>query len=479
MSSSKKQSAELHVTLAESIDCDRTFRRYSDMALLSRLLATPSRLGLRHAVTVPVRRGFRKYEHNLEWHRSLPQLFEQTTVSEDSVLVASPYEYEADERETPFLREGRGFVGQAMKYSMFHSHEELWEEIQNHRHRGQVQLFNEVLEEGRPRCLYFDLDGDAAYNLSHETIVKLLHLFVRVFFHGDALGWNIEEPEPVVLTSCRPDKYSCHVLFPQIQFANFAHQNQYLPALLRLAQEATVELEGQGSQHILKHVLDGAVYKKLQLLRGPWACKLKGGHIDTATRMEPEEPYWGDDLTCFASYVQPDYALELPCMNEIAERNPLVGRILQDSAHSSFLRREDNSIFSPDFQTQLGPKFLDLAGLTQLERYETCMELLQPERACDWWSWFRVSGVTSTMLDKYHDNDAARQRIWDTHCRWSGQYPHFCEQENFEVVMKAQERRTPGIKFLVEVLEHDYPGLEVRQEAWPFRIPHKTSRMAV
>ena len=63
---------------------------------------------------------------------------------------------------------------------------------------------------------------------------------------------------------------------------------------------------------------------------------------------------------------------------------------------------------------------------------------------------------------------------------------------------QAQERRTPGIKFLVEVLprylspvskpskqnpwkvlEHDYPDLEVRQEAWPFRIPHKTSRMAV
>ena len=34
----------------------QTFRRYSDMAPLSRLLATPSRLGLRHAVTVPVRR---------------------------------------------------------------------------------------------------------------------------------------------------------------------------------------------------------------------------------------------------------------------------------------------------------------------------------------------------------------------------------------------------------------------------------------
>eukprot|EP00439_Symbiodinium_sp_Y106_P061893 s537_g9.t1 len=257
------------------------------MALLSRLLATPSRLGLRHAVTVPVRRGFRKYEHNLEWHKSLAQLYERTTVSDDSVLVASPYEYEADARETPFLRDRQGFVGQAMKlgcskgkYSMFHSHEEiriaedidgseLWEEIENHRDRGQVQLFNEVLEESRPRCLYFDLDGDAAYN--------------------DELGWNIEEPEPVVMTSCRPDKYSCHVLFPQIQFANYVHQNQYIPSLLRFAQEASFELKGQGTRQVLKHVLDAAVYKKLQLLRGPWACKLKGGNIDTATRMEPED----------------------------------------------------------------------------------------------------------------------------------------------------------------------------------------------
>eukprot|EP00439_Symbiodinium_sp_Y106_P059494 s537_g8.t1 len=160
------------------------------------------------------------------------------------------------------------------------------------------------------------------------------------------------------------------------------------------------------------------------------------------------EPYWGDDLTCFASYVKPEYALELPSMDEIVERNPL-----------------DASIFSPDFQTQSGPKFLDLAGLTQLERYETCMERLQPERACDWWSWFRVSGVTSTMLDKYQDDDVARQRIWDTHCRWSSQYPNFCEQENLEIVMKAQERRTPGVKLLVEVLEHDYPGLEALEGA--------------
>jgi len=449
------------------------------MALLSRLLATPSRLGLRHAVTVPVRRGFRKYEHNLEWHKSLAQLYERTTVSDDSVLVASPYEYEADARETPFLRDRQGFVGQAMKYSMFHSHEELWEEIENHRDRGQVQLFNEVLEESRPRCLYFDLDGDAAYNgsQSHASLITLLRLSVRLFFRGDELGWNIEEPEPVVMTSCRPDKYSCHVLFPQIQFANYVHQNQYIPSLLRFAQEASFELKGQGTRQVLKHVLDAAVYKKLQLLRGPWACKLKGGNIDTATRMEPEEPYWGDDLTCFASYVKPEYALELPSMDEIVERNPLVKSILQDSAASSFDRREDASIFSPDFQTQSGPKFLDLAGLTQLERYETCMERLQPERACDWWSWFRVSGVTSTMLDKYQDDDVARQRIWDTHCRWSSQYPNFCEQENLEIVMKAQERRTPGVKLLVEVLEHDYPGLEVRQEAWPFRISRQSSRV--
>ena len=52
------------------------------------------------------------------------------------------------------------------------------------------------------------------------------------------------------------------------------------------------------------------------------------------------------------------------------------------------------------------------------------------------------------MLDKYHDNDAARQRIWDTHCKWSGQYPRFCEQENFEVVMKADVRRLSVVRRL-------------------------------
>ena len=33
-------------------------------------------------------------------------------------------------------------------------------------------------------------------------------------------------------------------------------------------------------------------------------------------------------------------------------------------------------------------------------RYETCMERLQPERACDWWSWFRPLARGLGSLDQ-------------------------------------------------------------------------------
>ncbi|CAE7247432.1 unnamed protein product [Symbiodinium natans] len=195
---------------------------------------------------------------------------------------------------------------------------------------------------------------------------------------------------------------------------------------------------------------------------------LTGGSIDTVTRMEPEEPFWGDELTYFASYVQPDYALELPSMEQISGWYPCVAQHAQDTCvglgwgiirllaqrdmiyfdrdkiSHEFARpipqevcADDANLFSREFCRDAGPKSLDLAGLTMLERFEKCMRLLHPERACDWWSWFRISGVTKTVLDRYDHDDAARQRIWDAHCEWSSNYPSFSEEENFQVILQA------------------------------------------
>ncbi|CAE7719030.1 unnamed protein product [Symbiodinium pilosum] len=195
--------------------------------------------------------------------------------------------------------------------------------------------------------------------------------------------------------------------------------------------------------------------------------------------MEPEEPFYGDELTYFASYAQPAYALKLPSMEQLTTWNPSIALASEESkaARNSF-QREDTNLFDPQFRQDSAARALDLAGLTTLERYEACMQMLHPDRACDWYSWFRISGVTATMLNRYDHDDLARKRIWNAHCEWSCNYPNFCEQENFEVVLQAQQKVTPGIKILLELLRHDNPNLQVREHAWPFHIPRKAQEMA-
>jgi len=432
------------------------------------------------------RRGFQRFEFGLEWHRSLDELYASYgagQVPKHSALVAATYEYESKSVslvEQPLWREGhRSLVGQARKFSSFDSHEELWDQIQECQKKAQLHTFDEVLEESRPRCLYFDLDGDPAYNSHDDLIQDILRRYVRWFFGGDELGWDVQDPEPVALTSMRPTKYSSHVLFPQIQFKNYAHQCRYLPCLLRCAAaEVHAELEGEGEPHyILKNLVDRAPYKKLQLLRAPRACKLQGGLLDPETCMEPQEPFAGDELTFFASYVHEDYALELPTMQQLMDNNPSIAKHYHCWAREG--RQRDDLLFSLDFHRPAIPDSLDLAALTDLERYEQCMPLLHPDRASDWSSWFRISGITATMLHKYEHDREACDRIWDAHCRWSSTYPHFDERENWDIVWQAMDRRTAGLRLLLELVRHDNPDLKVRELAWSFRLPRKGQARAV
>merc|ERR1712151_964754 len=102
---------------------------------------------------------------------------------------------------------------------------------------------HELVLEHQPRCLYFDLDGVPEHKDLHENIISWLQSFVRWFFSGDSLNWAPEYPEPVVLRSSSPEKFSCHVVFPQIQFRDFAHQSDYLPFLLEALGALQVDLE--------------------------------------------------------------------------------------------------------------------------------------------------------------------------------------------------------------------------------------------
>jgi len=263
-------------------------------------------------------------------------------------------------------------------------------------------------------------------------------------------------------------------MFPQIQFDDFKHQQEYMPLILRSLSAMVVNVEG-GQERLLQTLVDRAVYKSFQLLRGPFACKLKNQDILHASRFEPEEYFSNNPLTSFAGYVEKDYALRLPSISEILQSNKelLESRYGEDSSWAKDNNRED--LFAEHFQQRHHEDFLDLTGRTELERYEVLLQYLGHDRADDWSSWFYVTGVTCTLLRRYDHSDEAMERIWQAHCRWSQQSFKFDEQENWLRVTEADRAdRLPGLRGLTRLVQHDHPLLKVRDKLWPFHMPKQS-----
>lgn len=360
-------------------------------------------------------------------------------------------------------------IDSARKYSSFSSHEDWWQYIMDLQRDGRPQLFNEVLRRAAPRCLYFDLDGEPCHKGNHSFHVELLQQFLRRFFLGDSLGWQAWDPEPVVLQSHQEEKYSCHVMFPQIQFKDFEHQEEYVPCMLRSMSHIELELEGGHTVRLLQKLVDRNVYKPFQLLRGPYACKLHRKEVMESSRFEPEGFFDHNELTCFAGYVQPDYALALPSLAEIMEQNKDSLQELGDDEDPTFAK--DLSLFNEDFRRHLGG-VLDLAGLTQLERYEVLLDHLHEDRADDWKSWWYISGITCHMIQSYVHCEEAQDRAWRAHCRWSSQSWKFDELENWDRVEKAMNApRLPTLRSLIRLVQNDNPEMQVRENLWTFRLP--------
>eukprot|EP00931_Biecheleriopsis_adriatica_P075415 TRINITY_DN49282_c0_g1_i1.p1 TRINITY_DN49282_c0_g1~~TRINITY_DN49282_c0_g1_i1.p1 ORF type:complete len:471 (-),score=82.66 TRINITY_DN49282_c0_g1_i1:73-1485(-) len=424
------------------------------------------------------RRGFQRREYGLDWYPSKESLFEAGATPESSVLVAASYEYEAMDRE--------GFgasLKQARKYAAFPSHWEYWDCIQQHDRAERPHNLHEIFVEDQPRCLYFDLDGHPVHKGAHRDITRWLQLFVHWFFSGDRLGWTDTDPEPVVLTSPDPAKYSCHIVFPQIQFSSYQQQSEYMPTLLAALPSLVVDLEGEESVPILDRLVDRVPYSKFQLFRGPLACKLKQGELRYDTRLEPEDFFISNELTCFAGHIDTDYSLELPPLAKLLEWNQELRHHHEKQSRRVFSCtdtlpsvQDQSVLYQERFQRRLHSNKLDLAGLTPVEQFEACLERLHPDRAEDWWSWFRICGVTCRLLEEYGANEEVRRRIWKAHMDWSSAYPWFEEDENVDMVLKAQGRSSSGIGLLMKLVRHDNPDLDVRTTLWRFPSYHAKSK---
>jgi len=364
---------------------------------------------------------------------------------------------------------------QVKKYGSFQSHEAYWNFIDRHLEQDVPQGVHEVIQEHEPRCLYFDLDGKVELRGLHIEITEWLTKYVRWFFSGDRLNWKPSDPEPIVLASSDPSKYSCHVVFPQIQFENFTAQSHYMAAMLNALPAMKVELEDGTEIPILEEVVDRVPYMRFQLFRGPYACKLSSGRFRRETELEPEGYFRGDPLAFFAGHVDLDYALELPALQQLLAWN--------EELRDVTMRQRDRlmaaggcdwrvppgdlaNMYLPRFQN-LGGGSVDLAGLPEVLRYKEALRWLHPERAKQWWSWFRICGVTWSMLQRYGSNAEMCQQIWQAHHNWSSGYQPYCAAENEQMVNDCEGKFVSDMPLLSKLVRYDNPNMEVL--VWPWK----------
>mmetsp|Transcript_53728 Transcript_53728/g.136321 ORF Transcript_53728/g.136321 Transcript_53728/m.136321 type:complete len:487 (-) Transcript_53728:68-1528(-) len=403
--------------------------------------------------------GFKHREYGLQWYPSRDALLE---ADPGPVLVGTSYEYAKGERVT-----------QARKYSAFQSHEDYFEVINDRLNDGLLHNLHEVMQETEARCLYFDLDGPPSYRAIHNTIISLLRQYVWWFFGGERRAWRPEALEPVVLTSEDPNKYSAHVVFPEVQFRDHAHQEEYIKVLLSALPALTVDMPDGSKLPLLEKIVDCMPYSRFQLFRGPYACKLKQGQLMADTCLEPEGYFRSDPLAAFASHVDPGYALPLPSVEQLLAENEELrhfrnsrSRLISLSArrgqNGMVSSQDEANLFQPLFQMP-GDGELDLVGMTDVEQFETALKWLHPHRATQFWSWFRLSGVTYSMLARYTDNPGARRRILDAHFAWSRGYESFDKEENVNMIEKSQGRPVSGLSLLMRLARFDNPDMTVRE----------------
>mmetsp|Transcript_37133 Transcript_37133/g.78765 ORF Transcript_37133/g.78765 Transcript_37133/m.78765 type:complete len:477 (-) Transcript_37133:111-1541(-) len=410
--------------------------------------------------------GFRRREMGLLWYPNKEELFQSlrpSPLASSAVLVGSSYERLSGDRPS-----------QARKYSSFHSHEDYWRTIEEHQEDGLLHNLHEVLPYWTARKLYFDLDGEPSYRQAHSKIIKLLTSHVHRFFGGLRAEWSIKDMEPVVLATEDPTKYSAHVVFPRVQFKDHEEQSQYMQLFLGTLSMARVDMPDGRSIPLLEQLVDTVPYMRFQMLRGPHACKLKDGQLVPETRLEPENLYRNDELSTFAGHADPDIRLDLPPPGEILANDEELRHYHLE--HKEQLRQSTGpgsgrvsiqdqvALFSPCYvMSHLGGTW-DASSCTDVDKFEEALTLLHPRRATDWWSWFRISGVTYTMLVRYEGIPEVQRRIWDAHMKWSSGYEHFDYDENVHMVLDAEGKPKPGLNLLMRLVRFDNPNLIVIEE---------------
>eukprot|EP00921_Rhytidocystis_pertsovi_P017529 GHVQ01027568.1.p1 GENE.GHVQ01027568.1~~GHVQ01027568.1.p1 ORF type:complete len:620 (-),score=74.23 GHVQ01027568.1:461-2320(-) len=396
------------------------------------------------------------------------------------------------------------------KYTAFRSHGEFYQCLVNGYDNGYPLPLYELLLDYQPRALYFDLDGPVQMTDKHGMIVDTL---------TSLISWVLLPPgeteaaiKPIVHISESPKKYSAHVVYPQLQFADHNHQNAVVALLLKaldrlednpvlLYQPATADnkMFGKTLFSDLREVVDRRPYSKFQAFRAPFACKLRvsatpavsSSNYATSDQnpvflpLPGQELYELDPLYGFASYVEPSLSVLPPhrlSRDSIIERHPF----LRDSIYRPVPNRQaavrwravgeehlgfNADVFRKEFICKSEEAYQDGGALTdwlrgwllheEVDIYEKLMPCLNEKRCDDFSSWFRLCGITYSMLRKYKADTSAQRRIWTAFFRWSAGYKNFNQTENIQAVLTCRGKRVCGLKSLIAMVDHDRPQLQL------------------
>jgi len=119
-------------------------------------------------------------------------------------------------------------------------------------------------------------------------------------------------------------------------------------------------------------------------------------------------------------------------------------------------------LFDSVFQNVGEAAALDFAGYFPVDFYERALKLLHPDRASQWWTWFRVCGVTYSLLDAHGHDATLRQRIWKAHHQWAGTFHRYSFAENEMIVLKCAGKRVSGLALLRRLVRFDNPDVRIR-----------------
>jgi hypothetical protein len=292
------------------------------------------------------------------------------------------------------------------------------------------------------------------------------------FFFRDRGDVSADQIIPVVMTTDSPNKYSCHLVFPQIQFKDQIEQNTYLSTFFKCLNSI------QDDFSFLPRLVDKQPYGVFQCFRGPRACKvdcmLEDAPLKEDSALIPQEFFNGDELTGFIGYVNPAYKISLEPLEQIVEQSDF-----KKAHHCEYIERSSPSDYSQEFRDDISrvsllglfvdefikdepAKILEIPEGDAADEFQIYLNNLHPDRAHHYLSWRWISNVAYRLIADDIDNAEYKEKVMSIFLNWASAYPYYDEQENVRMVEMWARYNQRTLGFIYDLVTYDNPGVEIK-----------------